>query len=148
MLRRPVESDEDVQYTLASAEAGLLFFEQLEAKAKALGVLRGALSRWILPYDANTHCAQQQSRTRAVLADGAVPEFARDRLTEKEVQYLVRGANSVRRLIRVKIADDADIDQAREALATSAATSASSVAAARRRRDGFTPPPRRRGARR
>ena len=50
MLRKPVESDEDMQYTLAAAEAGLIFMDALEAKAKKLGVLRGTLSRWILPY--------------------------------------------------------------------------------------------------
>ncbi len=49
MLRKPVESDEDIQYTLAAAEAGLIFMDALEAKSKKLGVLRGTLSRWILP---------------------------------------------------------------------------------------------------
>ena len=118
MLRRPVDSDAEIQYTLACAEAGLLFLEQLEEKARALNVLRGTLSRWILPYDANTRCADQAATggrpARAVLANA--PEIVRDRLSDKEIQYLVRGANSVRKLIRVKIADDADLDQAHASL--------------------------------
>jgi hypothetical protein len=37
----------------------------------------------------------------------------RSRISDKEVAYLVRGANSVRKLIRVKIADENDLNQAR-----------------------------------
>jgi hypothetical protein len=49
MLRRPVSSNEDIQYTLAAAEAGLLFMDQMETTSRSLGVLVGQLSRWILP---------------------------------------------------------------------------------------------------
>lgn len=39
-------------------------------------------------------------------------------MSERQVHYLVRGANNVRRLVRIKIADDNDLDQARAALKT------------------------------
>ena len=36
------------------------------------------------------------------------------------MHYLVSGANNVRRLVRIKIADDNDLEQARTALVTGA----------------------------
>jgi len=47
-----------------------------------------------------------------------MPDSLRGKLTERQVHYLVAGANNVRRLVRVKIADDNDLDQARRALKT------------------------------
>jgi hypothetical protein len=48
----------------------------------------------------------------------SAPEGLRERLTERQVHYLVTGLNGVRRLVRVKIADDNDLEQARRALKT------------------------------
>jgi len=45
----------------------LLFIEQLNALAKSLGVLRGALSRWLLPYDHNTRIDEQCSTPHSVV---------------------------------------------------------------------------------
>lgn len=84
--------------------------------AKALNVLRGALSRWILPYDNNTRIDSQCSTPHSVVEN--MPEEFRGKLTERQVHYLVAGANGVRKLIRVKIADDNDLEQARRALKT------------------------------
>ena len=47
-----------------------------------------------------------------------MPDALRGKLTERQVHYLVGGANSVRKLVRIKIADDNDLDQARRALKT------------------------------
>lgn len=49
-----------------------------------------------------------------------MPEDLRGKLTEKQVNYLVSGVNGVRQLIRVKIADDNDLELARESLQTAA----------------------------
>ena len=38
------------------------------------------------------------------------------KLSERQIHYLVRGANGVRKLVRVKIADDNDLEQARKAV--------------------------------
>ena len=54
--------------------------------------------------------ADQASQSREVLR--AMPPDIRQQIGDKELAYLVRGANSVRRLIRVKIADDNDLNQA------------------------------------
>ena len=84
--------------------------------AKSLNILRGTLSRWLLPYDHNTRIDEQCSTPHSVVEN--MPDALRGKLTERQVHYLVAGANSVRKLVRVKIADDNDLDQARRALKT------------------------------
>ena len=116
LLRRKIETDEDLQYTIAAAEAGLMFTDQLNITAKSLNVLRGTLSRWLLPYDNNTRIDEQCSTPHSVLEN--MPESLRGKITERQIHYLVAGANSVRKLVRIKIADDNDLEQARLALKT------------------------------
>lgn len=77
-------------------------------------MLRGALSRWLLPYDNNTRIDDQASNFKAVV--DSMPDYLIGQLTERQVNYLVTGVNSVRQLIRIKIADDNDLEQARSAL--------------------------------
>jgi hypothetical protein len=131
LLRRPLNNDADIQFALASAEAGLIFMDevlilslldllslQLDRVAKSLHMLRGALSRWLLPYDNNTPITDQCSNFSSVVDH--MPEDLRGKLTEKQVNYLVSGVNGVRQLIRVKIADDNDLELARDSLQTAA----------------------------
>ena len=40
-----------------------------------------------------------------------IPDAIRGRVTERQVRSLVAGANNVRQLVRVKIADDNDLEQ-------------------------------------
>lgn len=40
-----------------------------------------------------------------------VPSELRGKITERQVHYLVNGANNVRQLVRIKIADDNDLLQ-------------------------------------
>ena len=119
LLQRPIANDEDLQYTVAAAEAGMMFTDQLSSAAKSLGVLRGALSRWLLPYDSSTRLDEQASTAHGVI--DSMPDEFRGKLTERQVHYLVAGANSVRKLVRIKIADDNDLEQARQALKTAIA---------------------------
>ena len=93
-----------------------IFFSQMNMVAKQLNVLRGQLSRWILPYDNNTRIDTQCSTPHSVIE--SMPDEFRGKLTERQVHYLVAGANGVRKLVRVKIADDNDLEQARKALQT------------------------------
>ena len=81
-----------------------------------MGVLRGTLSRWLLPYDNNTRIDDQCSTPHSVV--DKMPDNLRGKITERQVHYLVAGANGVRQLVRVKIADDNDLEQARVALVT------------------------------
>ncbi len=86
--------------------------------AKSLNILRGTLSRWLLPYDNNTKITDQSSSVASVI--NTMPQSLMGKLTEKQVHYLVAGVNSVRQLVRIKIADDNDLEQARTALKTAA----------------------------
>jgi len=54
----------------------------------------------------------------ALLSDA--PDFIKENFSVKEAQYLVKGADSVRRLVRIKIADDNDLETAKTALKTAA----------------------------
>ena len=87
---------------------------QLNSLAQSLQVLRGSLSRWLLPYDHNTRIDEQSSTLQSVLR--TVPESLQDKMSPRQISYLVTGLNGVRKLIRIKIADDNDLEQAREAL--------------------------------
>lgn len=89
----------------------------MNSVAKRLNLLRGTLTRWLLPYDNNTRIDEQSSSINSVV--NSMPDALYGKLTEKQVNYLVTGANSVRQLIRIKIADDNDLEQAKEALKTS-----------------------------
>ena len=95
-----------------------IFFSvfQLNSLAKSLNILRGTLSRWLLPYDNNTRIDEQCSTPHSVVDN--MPEMVRGKISERQVHYLVAGANGVRRLVRIKIADDNDLEQARVALLT------------------------------
>lgn len=135
LLRKPLRNEEDMMYAVAAAEAGIIFTDQVSVYmlsvasylpfrflskmntfAKTLHVLRGALSRWILPFDNNTRIDSQCSTPHSVVDN--MPEEFRGKLTERQVHYLVAGANGVRKLVRIKIADDNDLEQARQALQT------------------------------
>ena len=47
-----------------------------------------------------------------------LPNELRGQVTERQVRRLVTGANNVRQLVRIKIADDNDLEQAKRALLT------------------------------
>ena len=61
LLRVPITNAEDLIFVEASAEAGLLFMSELDDVARSLNVMRGTLSRWLLPYDQNTRLDEQSS---------------------------------------------------------------------------------------
>jgi hypothetical protein len=88
----------------------------LNEVSRNLNVMRGTLSRWLLPYDNNTRIDIQCSTPHSVVAH--MPEQIKGKIPERQVHYLVAGVNSVRSLVRIKIADDNDLEQAISALKT------------------------------
>ncbi len=82
--------------------------------SKMLKIPKGSLSRWLLPYDNNTRIDEQCSTPQSVVE--MMPESLRGKISERQVHYLVGGVNSVRKLVRIKIADENDLEQARMAL--------------------------------
>jgi hypothetical protein len=87
MLRHAVETDADLTYTAGAAEAGLIFMDHLEAKAQQLGVRKGQLSRWLLPYDLETSVAEQRARTPGT-ARFAMPQDIAAQISDREVREL------------------------------------------------------------
>lgn len=47
-----------------------------------------------------------------------IPESLKGKLSDRQIHYLVSGVNGVRQLVRVKIADENDLEQAKQALLT------------------------------
>lgn len=79
-----------------------------------MNILRGTLSRWLLPYDNNTRLDGQCSTPHTVSEN--IPDVAKGKISDRQIHYLVAGANGVRKLVRIKIADDNDLEQARKAI--------------------------------
>ena len=89
---------------------------QLNRVAASLKINRGALSRWLLPFDSDTSICDQQSEVGSV--DDKTPPELRGKITAEQLKYLVSGVNGVRQLVRVKIADDNDLETATAAVRT------------------------------
>ena len=114
VLRSQISCEEDLHYTLGAAEAGLLFMEQIEIMAKQCGCSKGALSRFVLPFDTDTQIAEQATFNK-VGWSVSNSQFA-GKISDRDLNYLVQGANSMRRLVRIKVADDNDLETAAAAL--------------------------------
>ena len=72
LLRKPVSSAEDVAGTAQAAKDGLVWLDEIDTLAEELGVLRGSLSRWLLPYDSNTPTLDQAAGATMAAEDGSV----------------------------------------------------------------------------
>ena len=131
VLRSQISCEEDLHYTLGAAEAGLLFMEQIELKAKQCGCSKGALSRFVLPFDSDTQITEQATFNK-VGWSVENSQFA-GKITDRDLNYLVQGANSMRRLVRIKVADDNDLETAAAALRTTAEFLRKTVEDAKRR---------------
>jgi len=95
---------------LRVAHESLMFLHKLENTASRMGVRRGALSRQLLPFNLETD-ARDQANVGHELPDGTSDGFLPNEREEMVAQALV-----LRRLIRVKIADCADVEQAQKSL--------------------------------
>mmetsp|Transcript_68157 Transcript_68157/g.200131 ORF Transcript_68157/g.200131 Transcript_68157/m.200131 type:complete len:360 (-) Transcript_68157:36-1115(-) len=108
-----LQSDKRCLLTLEKAEVGLCFIQRLESEAKRLAMRKGALSRMLLPFDSETNSNDQASSA------GAMPLGSKELnglLPEADRREMVAQAIGLRKLIRVKVADCNDVDQAKNAL--------------------------------
>jgi len=116
LLRDGLEAlwdDAAIAATLSTAEECLGFLGKLEDWARQLDMRKGALSRLLLPFDSETSSGDQA--TTASQAPLGSPELD-GRIPNDERKELVSNAVALRRLVRVKVADCNDVEQAREAL--------------------------------
>jgi len=107
-----VKTSEDLQYVEEAAELAYHYLAEVRRIAPTIGMRRGQLSKAILPYGETTSTLEQAHSENLpemqVLTDAG--------LTERQVRGLVHEATTCRKLVRVKIADDQDLDQAESAV--------------------------------
>ncbi|CAE7675555.1 shoc2 [Symbiodinium sp. CCMP2592] len=108
-----VASDSAIMRTARGAQDCLEFLDILEECAGKLGMRTGALSRMLLPFNSETDSGDQANS--ALEAPLGSPELE-GLLSDRERQELVQRAVALRRLVRVKVADCADVQQARDSL--------------------------------
>lgn len=116
LLRDGLEAmwdDAAIANTMRTAEEGLRFLGKLEDWANRLQMRKGALSRMLLPFDSETSSGDQA--TTASQAPLGSRELE-GRIPNEERRELVCQAVALRRLVRVKVADCNDVEQARAAL--------------------------------
>jgi hypothetical protein len=112
LLRKRPSSSADVDVTLKNTESALYFLNTLEVEAARMGMLRGGLSRCILPYDENTSTLDQAN----VSGSANQEDLDRMDLDAGVLEKMRVGAVDLRNLVRVKIADDGDLDLAMTAV--------------------------------
>jgi hypothetical protein len=106
VLKQKPNSEADWSHITSVIRGSQNFFSQITACAKSAGMPRGALLQVVLPFDNATSLADQAATAHAApLPD--IPGVARDTLIGLRDQ-----AVAIRRLIRVKMADEADLQQA------------------------------------
>ena len=135
LLRRKVASDEDVLEVEAALEAGASVLAEVDTLAKQLGIRRGEVVQSLLPFNSNTSASEQGSvaaeqateafealqRKVAPEAFAALETSNHETFNAERHQRIVKDAVALRQLARVKLADDADLDMARQAVMEAAA---------------------------
>lgn len=106
VLKQKPKSEADWNHITSVIHGSQIFFPQMTACAKSAGMPRGALLQVVLPFDNATSLADQAATAHAAPLPN-IPGVARDTLIALRDQ-----AVAIRRLIRVKMADEADLQQA------------------------------------
>jgi hypothetical protein len=105
-LKQKPNSEADWSHITSVIRGSQFFFSQITACTKSAGMPRGDLLQVVLPFDNATSLADQAATAHAApLPD--IPGVARDTLIGLRDQ-----AVAIRRLIRVKMADEADLQEA------------------------------------
>ena len=105
VLKQKPRTEADWNHLTNILRGSQSFFSQMTSSAKNASMTRGALLQVVLPFDNATSLADQAATAHAApLPD--IPGIARDTLVTLRDQ-----AVSIRRLIRVKMADEADLQQ-------------------------------------
>lgn len=119
LLRSPVNTEEDIHKVVQDSTSALAFLVRLDELSRRVEMRRGAVSRWLLPFHSGTSLADQTVQVRPATAEEALRVGAYGPLLRQvgraEKGAMAAGARTLRQMVRVKIADDADLDQARRA---------------------------------
>ncbi|CAD7950480.1 unnamed protein product [Amoebophrya sp. A120] len=107
-----VNSKDRIDSTLQQAEQGLDWVQNVEKIAKQSGIMKGKLSRMLLPFNKDTDAKNQAN----VKSDLGSPELDALNIPMEQRKQMVRQALAVRKFLRVKVADDADMDLLKDSL--------------------------------
>ena len=111
LLRIPIEAGKDnFDLVHQTSHQSILFLQEMKTMAKEYGVLQGALSQWLMPFDSNTSASDQTSIRR--LRKGEHGSRLDEVPDEKRIE-MIKKLIDLRKLVKVKIADDNDLDLAR-----------------------------------
>ena len=106
VLKHTPADEADWQHLFQVSESSQAFFEQMSKSAISGGIPRGALLQVVLPFDNATSLADQAATAKDAPLPN-LPGIPRETLINLRDQ-----AVALRRLIRVKMADEADLQQA------------------------------------
>ena len=109
LVRNPEENLKDLDRLKIKAKSGIEWVDLLTKMAQQTGKSRGFICRLLVPFDVNTN-ANDQAQTSSVF-----DELVSLGIRSDDIQYLSEGAINLRKLLRVKLADDSDILQALDA---------------------------------
>ena len=77
---------------------------------------KGKLSRWLLPFDSNTNINDQSARRPPSPRTQAHFREIDARVPAAQKETMMQRATQLRGFVRVKLADDNDLEQARKAM--------------------------------
>ena len=108
MLRSPdVRDAQALNNTRQAAEDGVAYVEEVKRVAQKLKIRGGALSKMLLPYGEETSTLEQAHESNRAEYE-RLEELG---LPEQRARELVDKALAARSLVRVKVADDNDLEQ-------------------------------------
>ena len=108
LLRSPdVRDAAALENTRRAAEDGVAYVEEVKTVAQRLKIRGGALSKMLLPYGEETSTLEQAHTSNRAEYE-RLEELG---LPEQRARELVDKALAARSLVRVKVADDNDLEQ-------------------------------------
>ena len=108
LLRSPdVRDAQALEKTRRAAEDGVAYVEEVKTVAQRLKIRGGALSKMLLPYGEETSTLEQAHTSNRAEYE-RLEELG---LPEQRARELVDKALAARSLVRVKVADDNDLEQ-------------------------------------
>lgn len=109
LLREPKNYQDNFDLLRNHIRIALGWYERMVSVSRDCGVPLGFLCRLVLPFDSNTD-ARDQSNVKCTIINSS------DSVSAHAVSELREGAIFVRKMLRVKLADEADMRQVRDAI--------------------------------
>lgn len=116
LLRNSIKSQEIYQQLKVNIENSIQFIHSLGLLSKEYHISVGNLIHWILPHNATTKINNIQSSTYQRVIENLPQELENKNISDDKIKELVQSMNLLCNLIRIKIADENDLEQAKQSL--------------------------------